>query len=199
MTTDGGLRQRKKEQTRQRIETAALELFSRDGFDAATIDDIAAAADIAPRTFFHYFPTKEDVVLADYAGRLEKLVTEVDSRPDEEDHWTALRRSFAVVASDYQQQRDHLMGRFGIMAGSPSVQARSLQLQAQWEDALAASLTRRRGDDPNEDLSSRLLAATALAAMRSSLRHWLISGHALPLPTVLDACFDQLGAGLDRT
>ena len=193
---DSGLRQRKKAQTRQRIERAALELFSRHGFDAVTVEAIAAEAEIAPRTFFHYFPTKEDVVLADYADRLDRLIAEVRSRPAEEPPWAALRAAFVEVGSDYQQHREQLVRRFEIMAGSPSVQARSLQLQAQWEDALAVTLAQRQGLDPERDLPSRLLAASALAAMRSSLRHWQDTGHGVAHLELLQACFDQLGAGL---
>ena len=69
-----GLRERKKRDRRESIEAVALNLFEADGFCNATVDDIASAADIAPRTFFSYFPTKEDVVLADYAGRLERII-----------------------------------------------------------------------------------------------------------------------------
>jgi len=193
----GGLRQRKKEQTRRRIESAALELFARDGFDAVTVEAIAAEAEIAPRTFFHHFPTKEDVVLADYAERLDRLITEVNNRPDHEGPWAALRGAFVAVGADYGQQQHQLVRRLEIMARSPSVHARSLQLQAQWEDALAAALARRQGVDPERDLSCRLLAASALAAMRSSLRHWQISGHNVPHIQLLQTCFDQLGAGLE--
>ena len=197
MNTDSGLRQRKKAQTRQRIERVALELFTRHGFDAVTVETIAAEAEIAPRTFFHYFPTKEDVVLADYSDRLDRLITEVGNRPADEHPWAALRAAFVHVGSDYQQQRERLVERFGIIARSPSVHARSLQLQAQWEDALATVLAQRQGADPEQDLSSRLLAASALAAMRSSLRHWQVSGHRATHVEVLQACFDQLGSGLN--
>lgn len=174
----------------------ALELFTRHGFDAVTVDTIAAEAEIAPRTFFHYFPTKEDVVLADYAERLDRLITEVSNRPGDEEPWAALRGAFVEVGSDYQQQQHQLVRRFEIMARSPSVHARSLQLQAEWEDALATTLAQRQGVDPEHDLSSRLMAASALAAMRSSLRHWQLSGHNLAHIELLQACFDQLGAGL---
>ncbi|MCZ7630956.1 MAG: TetR/AcrR family transcriptional regulator [Microthrixaceae bacterium] len=112
---------------------AALDLFARYGFDATTTEQIAAAADISPRTFFSYFPTKEDVVLADYAQRLERILTELAARPDGERPWEALRASLLVVATDYEAEREQLMLRFSIMAQCPSVFARNLALQAGWE------------------------------------------------------------------
>ena len=81
MTGDLGLRERKKLERRRRIEAAAIDLFERDGFSATTIEAIAARADIAPRTFFSYFATKEDVVLADYAERLDRIVAALAERP----------------------------------------------------------------------------------------------------------------------
>ncbi len=196
MARQGGLRQRKKEQTRQRIESAARRLFARDGFEAVTIAAIAGAANIAPRTFFHYFPTKEDVALADYARRLAQLIDEVDARPPDEEPWKALRAAFVVVAADYEEHLEQILDQFQIMAGSSSVQARSLQLQAQCEDSLSASMARRRGADPDDDLPSRLLASSALGAMRSSLHQWMLSGRREPLPVLLEFCFDELETGL---
>ncbi len=190
-----GLRARKKLQTRQRIETAAFELFERDGFDGTTTEAIAAGADIAPRTFFYYFPTKEDVVLADYADRLNRIVEQLRERPHTEHPWAALRASFLVVAADYDTEREQLTRRFRIMATTPSVYARNLQLQAGWEDALAAALAERMGCDP-ENLGPRLLASSALSAMRSSQRRWIATGQQTPLPALVQHCFDQLDTGL---
>lgn len=138
------------------------------------IDDIAANADIAPRTFFYYFPTKEDVVLADYANRLERLTAELAQQPDTDAPWKALRAAFAIVAGDYVAKRDELVRRLEIMASNLSVDARSLQLQARWEDALADVLARRAQKD-SDDLTSRLMASAALACMRAALRHWLLT------------------------
>ncbi len=192
--TQLGLRDRKKLERRRCIEAAAIDLFEATGFDRTTIDDIAAKADIAPRTFFYYFPTKEDVVLADYARRLDLIVDELGQRPAEEGPWAALRASFIVVAADYSAQRDQLVRRFGIMAENPSVYARSLQLQAGWEDALARVLAERIGND--NGIEPRLLAAAALACMRSSLQHWLLTGQETPLPELIQDCFDRLASGL---
>ena len=195
MTEQIGLRERKKRERRGCIEAAALDLFEAQGFDSATVEEIAVAADIAPRTFFSYFPTKEDVVLADYAGRLERITSELDRRPDDEAPWSAVRASFLLVARDYEAQREELIRRFTIIAANPSVYARSLQLQAGWEDALAEALARRMNTE-SEDIAPRLLAASALACMRSTLRHWLATGHESSLPELAARCFDQLSEGL---
>lgn len=196
MTGTVGLRERKKQERRRRIEDAAVELFERDGFEATTVEQIAAAADIAPRTFFSYFETKDDVVLADYAERLDRILGELGRRPLDVPAWTALRASFAVVASDYAAEEDRIARRFAIMATTPSVLARSLQLQLGWERALAAALA-TRADAGADDPDPGLLAAAALAAMRSSLQHWLGGGRADALPTLVQVAFDRLGRGLD--
>lgn len=195
MPEELGLRERKKRERRRRIEEAAIDLFEEHGFDGTTIEEIAAAADIAPRTFFYYFPTKEDVVLADYASRLERIIEVLGDRPQTEPAWTALQASFTTVAGDYEARRSDLIRRFTIMAAHPSVYARSLQLQAGWEDALTDALIERAG--PNADhLEPRLLASAALACMRSSLRHWLLTGHTTTLPDLIGSCFDRLSNGL---
>ena len=195
MPPTSGLRERKKRERRRRIEDVAIDLFVRQGFDATTIEQIAAAADIAPRTFFSYFATKDDLVLADYTDRLDRIIAELERRPDHEPAWDALSASFAAVASDYTTEVDRLSSRFTIMATAPSVYARSLQLQAGWEQTLSEHLTARlaaQADDP----TPRLLAAAALAVMRASLQHWLTGDRSVPLPALVERAFDRLGDGL---
>lgn len=195
MIEELGLRARKKLERRRCIEAAAIDLIEAGGYDGTTIDEIAARADIAPRTFFYYFPTKEDVVLADYSARLDRITEELRQRPLAEPPWTALRNSFVTVGADYTSQRDELVRRFVIMADNPPVYARSLQLQAGWEDALANVLTDRAGNG-TDDVLPRLMASSALACMRSSLRHWLLTGHHSELPALFEDCFDRLARGL---
>lgn len=190
-----GLRERKKYERRQRIERVAIDLFERDGFEDTSIEQIAAAADIAPRTFFSYFDTKEDVVLADYADRLQRIRDTLRGRPQREPAWAALQASFATVAADYEQASAQLLRRFRIIANSPSVAARSLHIQAGWEASLADDL-RGRLDAAPDDPEPNLLAAAALAVMRSSIQHWLTNTQTTPLPAVVKAAFARLGAGL---
>lgn len=196
-TKSTGLRERKKLERRTRLADVAVELFERNGFEKTTIEQIAAAADLAPRTFFSYFATKDDLVLADYTDRLRRILEELDRRPAAEPAWEALRSSFATVADDYEAEESRIRRRFAIMATSPSVAARSLQLQAGWEQALADALTRRLEADPGDPMP-RLLAATALAVMRASLQHWLLNIEDGPLPDLVQRSFDQLGVGLSR-
>ena len=198
MNDTPGLRERKKRERRRCIEEAAIDLFDRDGFDSTTIEAIAAAADIAPRTFFYYFPTKEDVVLADYAERLDRILDELGRQPQGDPAWDALRASFVTVAADYEARRADLIRRFVIMAANESVYARSLQLQAGWEDALA-QVIEQRGGHGVDTIESRLLAAASLACMRSSLRHWLATDHETALPMLIDGCFDRMANGLTVT
>ncbi len=193
-----GLRERKKLERRHCIEVAAIDLFEADGYDGTTIEDIAAKADIAPRTFFYYFSTKEDVVLADYATRLERITEILGQRPLTEPPWTALRTAFVIVSGDYSRERDELVRRFVIMANNPSVYARSLQLQAGWEDALADVLA-DRASNGTEDVLPRLMASAALACMRSSLRHWLLTERHAQLPVTVQDCFDRLATGFGES
>ncbi len=190
-----GLREKKKRQTRRRIEDAATELFARDGFDATTIEGIARHAEVAPRTFFHYFETKEDVVLADYADRLRLLLERLSARPTGEEPWESLRQAFRAVASEDSGHRDAMSKRLRMMAEAPTVAARSLLLQSMWEHDLAELLSSRVQDADHESPSPELLAAAALAAMRASIQQWL-ADPSIDLPTRVDLCFELMGKGL---
>ena len=196
MSDSPGLRDRKKQRTRRAIEQSALGLFETRGFDGITIDEIADAADISPRTFFHYFPSKEDVVLSDYALRLESIVAALAASPADQAPWEALRAAFLTVGADYESERDALLRRFRIIQSTPSVAARNLQLQASWEDAVTAAVSDWLQVSPANDLRPRLLAGAALAAMRASLRQWLADGGQSRLPDHIAACFDLMEHGL---
>ena len=198
MSQTPGLRDRKKQRTRRTIERVALDLFEENGFDGTTIKLIAATAEIAPRTFFHYFPSKEDVVLADYATRLERIVAALEASPVGEEPWLALRAAFLSVAADFETERGELLRRFRIIEATPSVAARNLQIQATWEDAVTEAVARWLDVDAARDSRPRLIAGAALAAIRASVSLWLTDNGRSRLPGHISDCFDLLEGGLGQ-
>src|ERR1700748_2545126 len=80
-STKLGLRERKKQQTRETIARAALRLFAEQGYDETTLAEIAEAADVAPRTIFAYFESKEDILLCEEGNFLAELKRKLDERP----------------------------------------------------------------------------------------------------------------------
>src|SRR5215210_3979483 len=90
----GGLRERKKARTREALHDAAMDLFSLRGFDGTTVEEIAAACEVSPRTFFRYFPTKEDVLFGESGERSAALVETLAAEPP---HLTPLAAIHAAM------------------------------------------------------------------------------------------------------
>src|SRR5262245_48548508 len=106
-----GRRERKKLQTRQALRAAAVRLFTERGFDATTVEDITEAADVAPRTFFLHFASKEDVLLDDGTALTRALVEAVAERPEAEPVFAAVRAAVLEVVAERATDRDALMLR----------------------------------------------------------------------------------------
>ena len=192
----GGLRERKRRRTHQVLEDTALRLFSEEGFAETPVSRIAEQAEVATRTFFHHFRTKEDVVLAAYERRLARLVDLLADRPEHEPPLTALRASLLAVAEDYQSARPHLLERARLAAANASIHARSLELQSRWEERIADTVAHRLDVEVEGDLRPRLLAAVTFAAMRVAQRRWLRDDGATALPQLVAEALDLLERGL---
>jgi AcrR family transcriptional regulator len=158
-----GLRERKRRQTRERIAQSAMALFLDRGFDATTVDDIAAAADVSKRSFFDYFPVKEDVVAAWQDQFAVTLVAAVAARPAGE----ALARVVeeALTASIIQTATPQVMAIRQLIHDTPALSARDQVKYAKLERILADALAARAapGADP---LRLRLLAMVAVGGLR---------------------------------
>src|SRR5438270_2050549 len=191
-----GLRERHRKRTAADLEAAALDLFSEKGFDAVTIDDIAAAADVSRRTFFRYYASKEDVILSDHPKRLGELQAALNRRPAGEPALTALRHAIMSLVSTYEEAREHMLRRFRLMNTTPALEARSLCLQRNWETSVTEMLAERMGVDPAADLRPGVVAATTMAAMRVATANWLAGGGHADLPVIVDSALDLLDGGL---
>ena len=191
-----GLRERRRQRTLARLEEVAILLFSERGYDAVTVDDIAAEAEVSRRTFFRYFPGKEEVLFADNHRRLEELRAALAARPPEEPALTALRRAIMSMAGDYEHDRERLLRRAKIMAETPALYARSLASQRDGEQAVTELVAEWLGVDPRTNLAPGIVAAATLAAVRVAIYSWLADGGQQHLPTLVAEALDLLDGGL---
>ena len=191
-----GLRERKKARTRAAIREHALRLFREQGYPATTVEQIAAAAEVSPATFFRYFPTKEDVVLQDDIDifTLEAL----ESQPAELSPIAAFR---AAATQSLAAMSPADLARFAesmqLTAGVPEVRARALDEFARTIDGIATALAARTGRNP-DDFATRIMAGAIIGVIMSATMPW-VSADSPDIPGMfrrIDAGLAQLEAGL---
>ena len=196
-TAAPGLRERKKAQTRQALQDAAMDLFVRQGFDGATVEEIADACEVSPRTFFRYFPTKEDVLFADSQERCAALVQVLAAQPGDRSPFPALHTAMRAVALEYRDERPVLLARSEIVQASPNLRAYKAEHQRGWEESVVGELRRRaeaRGS-ATSPLELRLVASVSIAALRAALDTWLDDPDAPDILVLLDQAFEHVAEG----
>ena len=168
-----GLRQRKRQQTRDRLTRVAMALFRDRGFEATTLDDIASAADISRRSFFHYFASKEDVVFTWQEELSAALVAAVAARPATESMLTAAEN--AISAMVRQVDANEAIAMSCLKRDNPALRARDQVKYEKLERALAEALGKRAGVKA-ERVQARLVAMIATGAMRVGEEIWTSEG-----------------------
>jgi AcrR family transcriptional regulator len=162
-----GLRERKKQQTRETIERVALELFAERGYDQTTLAEIAEAADISPRTIFGYFESKEDILFCEESGEMEKVEDALRQRPPGTTTVDALREFISSIPPADEQA----LLRKRVVAANPDLQLKLRAHIGALEGVLAESFAKDLGAGP-DDIRPGLIAASmtaALAAVRDRL------------------------------
>jgi AcrR family transcriptional regulator len=168
-----GLRARKRQETREKLTRAAMALFLERGFEATTLDDIVAAADISRRTFFHYFASKEDVVFAWQEDGTAALIAAVAARPGDESMLAAAEN--AIVAMAGQLDPGEAVAMAQLKRDNPALQARDQVKYEKLERALADALLKRTGNKADK-MQARLVALIATGAMRIGAELWAAEG-----------------------
>jgi AcrR family transcriptional regulator len=196
------LRERKKLATRRLLRRAALELVAERGLANVTVEDIAEAAEVSPRTFFNYFPSKEAVLFGGDPERAADLRERVASGAPGKSAIDALR---VVLTQDSEAMADELRSlggdpadwvrRMKVARTDPHVRAAHASQMAMIERAIAEGLAARLGADPETDPYPGVLAATAVSLVRACLTFWAGSGGGIPLGQLIDEAFAALGAG----
>ena len=193
-----GLRERKKQQTREKIAQVALRLFAERGYDHTTLAEIAEAADVAPRTIFAYFESKEDILLCGERSFLDDLKRRLDERPAGTTTVDALREFLSEIPP---QEEDDLL-RKKVMSENPELQMKAHAGHTRLEPMLAESIAKDLGAKP-DDLQPMLAAASVTAAF-ISVRDRIFAAEAGGEPmtheqamATLDQVLDFLRGGLE--
>lgn|SRR5215217_1041254 len=189
-TSEMGLRERKRIETAKRIEAASIRLFLAKGIDGTTIDEIAVAAGISRRTFFHYFKSKDDIMLAMQSGLGEILATALLEEPTDKPPFEAMRD--AILGSVALYPAEEMLALDRLMRSSESVQARKQASYIEHERTLFAALT-QRWPDPHRATELRLIAMIAIGAVRLALETFGREEGQRSLAAVLTESFAVLG------
>jgi AcrR family transcriptional regulator len=176
MATELGLRERKKQRTRQLIADTARRLFAERGFDRVTVAEIAREAEVAPATVFNYFPTKEDLFYSRLEAFEEELLTAIRERPSGQGVLAAfagfLFGQGGVLAMDEPDEDVTAQIRTvtRVITGSPALLARERQVFDHYAQALAALLADETGSEPG-DVVCHAVANAMLGLHRALIDH----------------------------
>ncbi|MBT2440285.1 TetR family transcriptional regulator [Streptomyces sp. ISL-36] len=176
--TVSGLRERKKQRTRDALLRVALELFTTQGYERTTVDEIADAVEVSQRTFFRYFSSKEEVAFAVQQMVEERFVQALTERPAEEGPLDAMRN--AVLAS-WDTIGEAIMEvvpvelylrTFQMIESTPALLAVHLRRSTEMEEAIARLIAEREGLDVDEDPRPRIAVAAFSGVMRVTGQLW---------------------------
>jgi AcrR family transcriptional regulator len=197
--SNASLAERKRQLVRDELVEAALKLLTSQGFETTTIDQIVATAGVSRRTFFRYFRSKEDVIVAFLGDVGAQLCATLAARPVGEPPAVALRHAVSIFVQTCLEHPEKSLRLTKLMLGTPALLARFLERQARWRGDLAAELARRAGLDPRTDLRPALAAAVALAAFDTALNRWADSFGSHDLADLTDQTFAVVASALNTS
>jgi len=191
-----GLRERKKLATRLALHEAALRLVAERGLDRVSVDDIAERADVSPRTFFNYFPTKDDAVLGLDPAAPARQAEAIAARPAEESAVAAVRVVAVAQAAEMAEDQQLWPLRLQVVEAHPVLVGKLAAAFGESDRVLAAAIAQRTGTGVDDALLPMLLAGVAAAAMRTALHRWFAGDFTASLPDLVDEAWDAVAAGL---
>lgn len=173
------------------IAAIALDLFEKRGFDGVTIDEIASASGISRRSFFRYFATKEDIVVAGHAAFGERITELVKARPQGEDVWLSLRHGYDILVDNVDRDPEGSARTMRVINATASLRAHTIEKHIAWAIGLAPEIARRLGDADARRLEADALVHASFACLDVALAHFTPDQDA-SLSEKLDAAFDAL-------
>jgi len=190
----GGARLLARQAMIAQVSAMAFQLFQTQGYEATTVDDICAVAEISRSTFFRYFSSKEDALLSQVAQSPEDLLYALESRPDDEEIWLALRRALDVLIERYAAEPESARRLARLISTTPALSAKHTEKNARWQGLLKPELARRLGIDPARIADPRpaALIASALGCVDAAISAWASTEGTRPLGEILDVAMDTI-------
>jgi AcrR family transcriptional regulator len=201
---DIGLRERKRRETRAALSLAATRLCVQRGWQNVTVDDIAAAANVSPRTFRNYFSTKAEAVAAAHLERMLRVAGELRARPAREPLWTAITNSVAAQFEPPAQKSEALLDpdrwaeRIRFILTEPAIHAEVLKASAAAQVELAEVIAERVGARSGKDLYPPVAAAVVTAVVGTVMDRWLRAGPSGSMVPLLRKAFELVATGFPR-
>ena len=196
-----GLRERKRRETRASLSLAAIRLCVQRGWENVSVDDIAAAANVSPRTFRNYFSTKAEAVAAGHLERMLRIADELRARPAREPLWVAIAKSVAAQfepparKSEAVQDVNAWLERIRIILTEPAIHGEVLKASAVAQAELAEVIAERVGARRVNDLYPQVAAAVVTAVVGTVVDRWLRDGPAGPIIPLLHKAFGLVATG----
>ena len=186
------LRGAARDAVRAQVADQALVLFDEHGFDTLTVDDICQAVGISARTFYRYFPAKEDVVVGDPVPFGRKIAAEFAARPAGEDPHAAIRAAMQPLVDALDSETG--LRTLRVIMSAPSLRARHLEKHLAWARLLEPlALARVGGPEESRRLRAHLLVQGALTCLDVAFDEWVTLGGTPPLDQVVDRTFAAWG------
>ena len=190
-----GLRERKRILAMRRIQDVALDRFDEEGYEAVTIERIAAEADVSPSSVYRYFGTKEAILLWDEYDPL--IFTRVLELVDQLPPLQAIKQVMAtLVGQVFDRDQDRIRRRIHHMMEEPTVRAASALESQQMAEMIGELLAPRLGLEAH-DLRMQVFAHAVVSAMVAGIHHWYATDFAEPFSAVLDRSLDMVAEGIE--
>jgi AcrR family transcriptional regulator len=203
--TGMGLRQRKRRETRTALSHAAIRLCIQRGWKNVTVDEIAAAANVSPRTFRNYFSTKAEAVAAGHLERMLRIADELRARPEGEQLWTAIGNSVAAQFEAPRQKSGEVadarrwVKRIRFILSEPAIRGEVLKAGAAAQVELAKAIGERIGAKRANDFYPQLVAAVTGAVIGVVMDRWLRDGPNCSIVPLMRKAFDLVAIRVPKS
>jgi AcrR family transcriptional regulator len=195
-TAGPGLRERKKQQTREALSWAALRLAVERGFGNVLVEDIAAEAGVSPRTYNNYFSSKAEAIAWRHLDRARRTADLLRERPPDEPLWESITTAVLAQAGDESAGPEpEWIAGVRLMLTEPALQGEYLKAAMAADRECAVAIAERTGTDAR-DMYPQLVAATIGAAIQVANDQWLRADPPVPLAPLLRDALSQVAGGL---